>query len=63
VLERRAWFDGWTQIKVYRREHFTGSAGSPGEKGPLIVEDDEATLVVPPGAEVTGLGGNIVVKR
>ncbi len=44
--ERRAWFDGrWRSVPVVRR----GDLGRRPESGPLIVEDYDATTVVPPG--------------
>lgn len=44
---RKVWFDGWVDAVVHRR----GSL-SPGERfeGPAVVEENESTLVIPPGA-------------
>ena len=48
---------GWLETPVLRRSDLAG-----GKRGPLIVEEYDATCVVPPGAHV-GLdaGGNIVI--
>ncbi len=44
--QRRAWFEGrWRSVPVVRR----GDLGRRPESGPLIVEDYDATTVVPPG--------------
>lgn len=45
---RRAWFGGWVEVPVFRREGLRAMGGD-FVAGPLIVEDDEATTVVPPG--------------
>ena len=45
-IERRAWFEGrWRNVPVLRR----GDLGRRPMLGPLIVEDYDATTVVPPG--------------
>jgi N-methylhydantoinase A len=44
--QRRAWFEGrWRSVPVVRR----GDLGRRPTSGPLIVEDYDATTVVPPG--------------
>ena len=44
--QRRAWFEGrWRSVPVVRR----GDLGRRPSPGPLIVEDYDATTVVPPG--------------
>ena len=56
---RRAYFGnaGWIETPVLRRSDLVGT-----RPGPLIVEEYDATCVVPPGASA-GLdaGGNIVI--
>lgn len=45
-MQRRAWFDGrWRSVPVVRR----GDLGRRPTRGALIVEDYDATTVVPPG--------------
>ena len=45
-MQRRAWFEGrWRSVPVLRR----GDLGGRPTLGPLIVEDYDATTVVPPG--------------
>ena len=45
-VQRRAWFEGrWRNVPVLRR----GDLGRRPMSGPLIVEDYDATTVVPPG--------------
>ena len=45
-MQRRAWFEGrWRSVPVLRR----GDLGRRPTPGPLIVEDYDATTVVPPG--------------
>ena len=45
-IKRRAWFEGrWRNVPVVRR----GDLGRRPALGPLIVEDYDATTVVPPG--------------
>jgi len=45
-IQRRAWFEGrWRSVPVLRR----GDLGRRPTLGPLIVEDYDATTVVPPG--------------
>ena len=45
-IKRRAWFEGrWRNVPVLRR----GDLGRRPTLGPLIVEDYDATTVVPPG--------------
>ena len=45
-VQRRAWFEGrWRSVPVARR----GDLGRRPTPGPLIVEDYDATTVVPPG--------------
>ncbi|HEV2956375.1 MAG TPA: hydantoinase/oxoprolinase family protein [Xanthobacteraceae bacterium] len=58
---RRAYFGpdhGWIETPVLRRSDLAG-----GRPGPLIIEEYDATCLVPPGAraELDG-GGNIVVE-
>lgn len=50
--------NGWLETPVLRRSDLAG-----GKVGPLIVEEYDATCVVPPGARA-GLdtGGNIVIE-
>jgi N-methylhydantoinase A len=56
---RRAYFGdaGWIETPVLRRSDLSGT-----RKGPLIVEEYDATCVVPPGATAAlDAGGNIVI--
>jgi N-methylhydantoinase A len=55
---RRAYFGSWIETPVMRRSDL-----SQAKKGPLIVEEYDATCVVPPGA-IAQLddGGNIVIE-
>jgi len=56
---RRAYFGdaGWIETPVLRRSDLTGV-----RNGPLIVEEYDATCVVPPGAAASlDAGGNIVI--
>jgi N-methylhydantoinase A len=59
---RRAYFGpelGWRETPVLRRSDLGESARS----GPLIVEEYDATCVVPPGAQASlDRGGNIVIE-
>jgi N-methylhydantoinase A len=59
---RRAWFDGvWTEVPVVSR-----SAMAPGraEAGPAIIEEDEATTIVPPGWTARlGDASTLVLRR
>ncbi len=58
---RRAWFGkqaGWIETRILRRSDLAG-----GVAGPVIVEEYDATCVVPPGARATlDAGGNIVIE-
>ncbi len=58
---RRVYFGaeaGWIETPVLRRADL-----APGRSGPLIVEEYDATALVPPGARaVLDEGGNIVVE-
>jgi N-methylhydantoinase A len=58
---RRAYFGpdhGWIETPVLRRSDLT-----PARTGPLIVEEYDATCLVPPGARCElDTGGNIVVE-
>jgi N-methylhydantoinase A len=57
---RRAWFAnaGWIDAKVFDRASLAGGA----RHGPLIVQEYDATCLVPPGASVTlDDFGNIVM--
>jgi N-methylhydantoinase A len=61
---RPAWFGaehGFVETPVLRRSDL--AAGKAGRAGPLIIEEYDATCVVPPGwrAELDG-GGNIVME-
>ena len=54
---RRAYFGSWMETPVMRRSEL-----SDRKKGPLIVEEYDATCVVPPGASAQlDAGGNIVI--
>jgi N-methylhydantoinase A len=57
---RRVFFGsehGWQETPILRRSDLAG-----GRNGPLIVEEDDATCVVPPGAKATiDAGGNIAI--
>ena len=54
---RRAYFGSWIETPVMRRSDL-----SQAKKGPLIVEEYDATCVVPPGASAAlDAGGNIVI--
>ena len=55
---RRAYFGSWIETPVMRRSDL-----SQTKKGPLIVEEYDATCVVPPGARAElDAGGNIVIE-
>jgi N-methylhydantoinase A len=55
---RRAYFGAWIETPVIRRSDL-----SRGRKGPLIVEEYDATCVVPPDARAElDAGGNIVIE-
>ena len=58
---RRAYFGpdtGWVETPVLRRSDLSG-----GRAGPLIVEEYDATCVVPPGAKAElDAGGNILIE-
>lgn len=58
---RRAFFGrthGWLDTPVVRRSELAA-----GRVGPLVVEEYDATCVVPPGAQATlDAGGNIVIQ-
>ena len=58
---RPAWFGpgtGWVETPVLRRSDLAG-----GRDGPLIVEEYDATCLVPPGARATlDEGGNILIE-
>jgi N-methylhydantoinase A len=55
---RRAYFGSWIETPVLRRSDLTAP-----RKGPLIVEEYDATCVVPPGARAeVDAGGNIVIQ-
>ena len=56
---RRAYFGdaGWLETPIVRRSDLTGE-----RRGPFIVEEYDATCVVPPGAAASlDAGGNIVI--
>jgi N-methylhydantoinase A len=55
---RKAYFGSWIDTPVMRRSEL-----SNGREGPLIVEEYDATCVVPPGARAElDAGGNIVIR-
>jgi len=58
---RRAYFGaetGWLETPILRRSDL-----STPRSGPLIVEEYDATCVIPPGAKAElDLGGNIIVE-
>ncbi|GAA3822018.1 hydantoinase/oxoprolinase family protein [Sphaerisporangium flaviroseum] len=66
---RRAWFPeagGFTATPVLTREHLRGTsgAGPASATGPAIIEDAEATIVVPPGWTATlSPGGAVTLER
>jgi N-methylhydantoinase A len=57
---RRVCFDrhsGWVETQVVARHQFTGA-----REGPVIIESDDSTAIVPPGAVVSvGEFGNLAV--
>jgi len=56
--------DGWVETVVYNREGLWSASEEAGLAGPLIVEDEEATTVVPPGWQVMlDKAGNLVVSN
>ena len=59
---RRAYFGsthGWLETPVLRRSDLSPTA----QAGPLIIEEYDATCVVPPGAQASlDAGGNIVIE-
>ena len=55
---RRAFFGSWVETPVMRRSDLARA-----RKGPLIVEEYDATCVVPPGARAElDAGGNMVIE-
>jgi N-methylhydantoinase A len=55
---RKAYFGEWIETPVVRRSDLVKA-----KQGPLIVEEYDATCVVPPGASATlDAGGNIVIE-
>ena len=55
---RKAYFGSWIETPVMRRSDL-----SKAKEGPLIVEEYDATCVVPPGAQAElDAGGNIVIE-
>jgi N-methylhydantoinase A len=55
---RKAYFGSWIETPVMRRSDL-----SKAKEGPLIVEEYDATCVVPPGTKVElDAGGNIVIE-
>jgi N-methylhydantoinase A len=55
---RKAYFGSWIETPVMRRSDL-----SNGKAGPLIVEEYDATCVVPPGARAElDAGGNIIIE-
>ncbi len=57
--ERRVWFDGWVETRVYDRERL--GAGDV-LSGPAIVEQYDSTIVVPPGFTLRcDANGNVVL--
>jgi N-methylhydantoinase A len=55
---RKAYFGAWMKTPVIRRSDLSRS-----RKGPLIIEEYDATCVVPPGASAQlDTGGNIVIQ-
>jgi N-methylhydantoinase A len=55
---RPAYFGSWMETPVMRRSDL-----AKGVKGPVIVEEYDATCVIPPGARATlDAGGNIVIE-
>ncbi|WP_417721513.1 hydantoinase/oxoprolinase family protein [Salipiger sp.] len=56
---RRVWFDGWSDVPVYWRDHLPLPAAI---SGPAIVEQMDCTLVLDPGDTATqDADGNIIV--
>lgn len=57
---RTAWFDGAACTAVVMR-----GAPDPGSslEGPALIEQEQATVVVPPGWAATAAGGDIVLDR
>lgn len=57
---RSAWFAG----EQYETQVFSGAAPSEqATSGPLLIEQDEATIVVPPGWSARGAGDDVVLER
>jgi N-methylhydantoinase A len=55
---RRAYFDSWIETPVLRRSDLSNA-----KTGPLIIEEYDATCVVPPGARAElDAAGNIVIQ-
>ena len=57
---RRAYFGGagWLETPIVRRSDLTRE-----RRGPFIIEEYDATCVVPPGAHAAlDAGGNIVIE-
>lgn len=54
---RQAWFEGtWRDVEVWQRRDM----GDARVRGPAVIEEDEATTVVPPGwVAAMGPGGNL----
>jgi N-methylhydantoinase A len=55
---RNAYFGDWIETPIMRRSDL-----AKAKKGPLIVEEYDATCVVPPDARAElDVGGNIVIE-
>jgi N-methylhydantoinase A len=55
---RKAWFDGWRDTPVYRRESLP-----PTLEGPAIIEQLDCTIVLEPGNDAsTDALGNLIVE-
>jgi len=63
LSSRRIWFGEWLEVDVFSRESLRRACGSGSTRGPMIIEDDEATTVVPPAWMVTiDAAGNLRIS-
>lgn len=65
-VRRRVWFGGeWAEADVFYRSGIgSGEEGSAAWPGPVIIEDEEATTVIPPGWKASiDTAGNLWVKK
>ncbi|MFO1248831.1 MAG: hydantoinase/oxoprolinase family protein [Alphaproteobacteria bacterium] len=60
-VERPVYFgpqSGWVTAKVIRRQDLTGKP----QLGPLIIEEYDTTIIVPPGAQVHATAGTVRIR-